>query len=944
MRKWTYLVAALLSAGVTVGTFSSCIDNDEPEGISILRQAKAELIAAKKALVEAQAKKAEADAQKTLIEAECAKLRAEAEAAQTDAETARIQAEIEVYLKESEIRLKQMQLAYDTALAEFEKLKLQLSNETADLVEQYYTAYFDAQSEYNRAYMDYISAQREYTNAVLDPNGIDLVSEQTLKNEVAKAQAALDQAKADAARLEEEIAEAKEMTPTDLGKKYTDLMKERKENKEAIAKIEIEKAELVRETDLATKINDAKEELTKAKKKEIEIAKFTYKFDDFGVPGFSGEYTVWEDDEKTSANELIYSINDLTNYDAALGEMKNFQTSMKNLVLDEDDKLWTQAKANEMAQELPGLIKAYQADSVQWARAVKAYNMGKGDDLTVFTKYADVKKGVDALNSALTPVSTALKAQATAEAKLKTETDKFSDKDEAAKVLDTKRKAYASAAERQKEIKDKAAKDYTDAIKPLQDAVENASKAYDKALAAWAKDETTQKNPDLVEARINARDDYNKAKDNADASVMGSDAYVALTAKNAKDKQADDDYNDAIKIADAAYKSAIEKLYKADTKVDAAAYENAVATVEQAEKTLAEVIKAANEKIADLNKASKAFADNKDEVSTKGTYNNVSLAADGKLSIGTKADFLKEDNTYNAVAVTNVIGLNTSKTLVEEFSKDLYGRLYEDANNDKNEYGISEHHLKAHSKSDIDALIKAVRPKITPEDLIDLYNEAFGSYGKYLYAQAKVDIVKLYAGNADKVNGALASIGKAIETLEASKKAQDAVVKKAEDAVKALEDEQTALTADLDKKSAALTHENELIETIIEAVLNAAQVTEELDSYNPDFSFESKVPNFDENTIKEYIKGLQSSLDYLVKGSVSEDYEFVNLPKITDLEQALEKAQHNLKAWEDGEFSIATYKKDALDRAELELNLAKEKMDYRKAQLDKAIARLEAAE
>lgn len=32
MRKWTYLVAALLVGGATT-TFTGCIDNDEPAGI-----------------------------------------------------------------------------------------------------------------------------------------------------------------------------------------------------------------------------------------------------------------------------------------------------------------------------------------------------------------------------------------------------------------------------------------------------------------------------------------------------------------------------------------------------------------------------------------------------------------------------------------------------------------------------------------------------------------------------------------------------------------------------------------------------------------------------------------------------------------------------------------------------------------------------------------------
>ena len=57
MRKWTYLVAALLMSG-TAATFTSCIDTTEPAGIEEMRSAKADLLRQKaelqKALVEKQ--------------------------------------------------------------------------------------------------------------------------------------------------------------------------------------------------------------------------------------------------------------------------------------------------------------------------------------------------------------------------------------------------------------------------------------------------------------------------------------------------------------------------------------------------------------------------------------------------------------------------------------------------------------------------------------------------------------------------------------------------------------------------------------------------------------------------------------------------------------------------------------------------------------------------
>ncbi|WP_308770217.1 hypothetical protein [uncultured Bacteroides sp.] len=82
MRKWTYLVAVLLMAGTSTSLLTSCIDNDEPAGITELRGAKAELLRAKAAVEQAEAaiktaqvKWHEAEAEIKNQEAEQAKLK-----------------------------------------------------------------------------------------------------------------------------------------------------------------------------------------------------------------------------------------------------------------------------------------------------------------------------------------------------------------------------------------------------------------------------------------------------------------------------------------------------------------------------------------------------------------------------------------------------------------------------------------------------------------------------------------------------------------------------------------------------------------------------------------------------------------------------------------------------------------------------------------------------
>lgn len=66
MRKWTYLVAALLMGGVST-SLTSCIDTDEPAGINDLRGAKAELLRAKAAVQQALAAKEQAWAEGIII-------------------------------------------------------------------------------------------------------------------------------------------------------------------------------------------------------------------------------------------------------------------------------------------------------------------------------------------------------------------------------------------------------------------------------------------------------------------------------------------------------------------------------------------------------------------------------------------------------------------------------------------------------------------------------------------------------------------------------------------------------------------------------------------------------------------------------------------------------------------------------------------------------------
>ena len=133
MRKWTYLVAALLMGGVST-SLTSCIDNDEPAGINDLRGAKAELLRAKAAVENAEAAIKTATAAIKQAKADYAQEKVAQEKLYTDWLTAKYEDEKTALQQDAAIReqaylqklyqaqsaAKQAELDYQRALAQIE--------------------------------------------------------------------------------------------------------------------------------------------------------------------------------------------------------------------------------------------------------------------------------------------------------------------------------------------------------------------------------------------------------------------------------------------------------------------------------------------------------------------------------------------------------------------------------------------------------------------------------------------------------------------------------------------------------------------------------------------------------------------------------------------------------------------------------------------------------
>ena len=213
------------------GTFTSCIDTDEPEGITNLRGAKAELIRAKVAVEAANAAYVQAQAQlilaKTKTEEALARWKEadaackEAEAEKAAAETAEAKAKAEAAIKKAQeemaeatlahdaeiLRLKgelaKQQQTYEATLAAIEAAKLTLTEEEQAVLDKAQLAMTTAADAVNGAYAAYVEAQGKVNSMMTTKAKVTLAQ---LKAELAYEQAKLNSAEFSVVKAEEQLA------------------------------------------------------------------------------------------------------------------------------------------------------------------------------------------------------------------------------------------------------------------------------------------------------------------------------------------------------------------------------------------------------------------------------------------------------------------------------------------------------------------------------------------------------------------------------------------------------------------------------------------------------------------------------------------------------------------------------------------------------------------
>lgn len=170
MRKWTYLVAALLMSGATA-TFTSCIDTEEPYGIEQMRTAKAEFYSAQAAYKQAEIEYMNALTQLKLQEVEAARLANDLLSAQNEAEKQKIQAALDLALKEYETKMLAAEEAYQTALKNLDVTISKLNAEYTTAYSRILERITANRAEYKQKNVELMVAQlnlKKYSEQTLD--------------------------------------------------------------------------------------------------------------------------------------------------------------------------------------------------------------------------------------------------------------------------------------------------------------------------------------------------------------------------------------------------------------------------------------------------------------------------------------------------------------------------------------------------------------------------------------------------------------------------------------------------------------------------------------------------------------------------------------------------------------------------------------------------------
>lgn len=794
MKKWTYLLAAGLLAGASP-VFTGCIDNDEPEGISILRGAKAELLKAKAAVEAARIAEVEANAallkaQATVEQAKVAKVQAEAEkikaeakiaeaeaaywAAQTETERAAAQAIIEeneriqkeweeraaVRAAEAEAAIKEAEYKALEAKTRYEQALINLVG-SQQLVLQPYMArvqtlsdkYFDVLEEVRVAQRKVNTAKDDvaYAEKYKELNTRELQMELNLKN------AALVGAEATKKDAEKELEEAKGLTQHPLQDKLQSVEEEMTKIRKEIANLSVQAAEKVKEFYESGRFSEVEalyKTISEMEEAEHEIAAVEFDFGDgAGYPTFVSRTPV-------KLEAAHYSLKDAQAFVEREALLQKIVKEFRSWTRDANDDEWNAEYVAELKAELDGFdVTSIKPAQKAWEEAVAAYHTNKYNetDPSKISGYAELVKGIDEVfNPAVDALNTAI------EKKIALEAEEKKDAKTLAEALEENEKDQ-EAAKGEAEAKKQTGLDNINTTvenkqKKLKEEVDNAKRVEESAKKAY--DEYTGTDANVAQGLY-------KAWQNA---IKKTEAAVANQAAYGGHAEEIENIEKAYKEAEAKWKAdklkadnAANKAYndKWDTekgtktaelnaaKKDITAKKKVLDDAAEATKDLAEVY---NSNISEIEPINTTDIDN----AVAGVWD-----ADKKYVVRQKLD----------IKALLVLDKQALKNVVIARSNALYGSAYYEE-----KYGDDVNaRLEPYQEGEIEKLIAEQEIK----SLEDYLNECekYGLMGERIALAEKLRIAESWTGNAEKIN---AKIKQADEALKALKDAYEKAGKELE--------------------------------------------------------------------------------------------------------------------------------------------------------------------
>lgn len=913
MKKWTYLAVTGMLLG-TAPVFTGCIDNDEPEGITILRQAKSELLRARasveeanaasiladaalkeaqKAVVAAQARyyealaaEQEAKALKAQYEAELRNIKNEEERARLEALISQLEAQqqererqaqlaaaqLELNLMEVKTELAKQQALYEQALKDLALAKNTLTEAQKAHLEEWITAVENAKEAVDKATETYEEKAEALTTAIkeLDAAQSDELAKRQLARNVELKQREYDAA-VEAYNVAKAAAEADFSSIEALEAQKKELDNQLEGIEKQLADLEIERTKLETSTVTeAQKVEELKEAyeaiagvwnedgtLATPATKEYTLPEI--KIQNRNIMGLPTSINGWGIDETTfKYSDYLQALADETSESfSQKSTLNNYIKEVNSWTRTPNDDAWTNNAILIYENALENLNTDIESIKANWLQAVEAFQGKLEMDATQMPGYEEVKEAVDAYNAAVAAFIEAREAFETYGEENLLSWEIYYD-------------AMGDAEQARNDAKNANLQEFNETIAAAYQKIEqaeinkkNTDAAYQKVLAEYELIETPT--AEQIAALEKARQDA------ADAETAYNDAGTEYeeTQREAEELQRKKDA-----VADADYQVA-----------EAAAWEN----YKKNQANDAAIL----EKSEELRKAVYG-----EEGKLKNAYDEAEstyYSYYDEMSLSHSNQYLLE-NAYNhtqevdAVALAEVYRYEV-QNYIERLSRQLFGktdRLVE-LSVDEMKAEIEQEYMERHPDADFVPFASVIG---------QLYR--YGMVGQAAYYQALIDLAKATLENEEAIAALKAELNDHLAAVN------DIIAKAAEEAASAewaytqADEALQAKFADIDKKI----EEAEALKYAVKPVID--KVDAAIETY---LSYESK----DAETLDDLKKDLNDALVW----AEGEMY---------DAETDLLKAQDRQKKYANEEANAVTIAQEDLEEAENDLQEAQDEL------------------